>query len=80
MQRCYMDQTQPRLPRLSYTPDEAAETTGVSRTRIFMAIRDAELTARKAGKSTLIEADELQRWLRSLPIKGRQPQTAAALA
>jgi excisionase family DNA binding protein len=63
-------------PRLSYTPDDAAEATGVSRTRIFMAIRDRELTARKAGKSTVIEAEELRRWLQSLPVRGRQPDAA----
>jgi hypothetical protein len=42
-----------------------------------MAIRDEELTARKAGKSTVIEADELRRWLRSLPTKGRREPDAA---
>jgi excisionase family DNA binding protein len=72
-----MDQNNAPLPRLSYTPDDAAETTGVSRTRIFMAIRDEELTARKAGKSTVIEADELRRWLRSLPTKGRREGLSA---
>jgi len=73
-----MDQNNAPLPRLSYTPDEAAETTGASRTRIFMAIRDEELTARKAGKCTLIETDELRRWLRSLPAKGREPDAATS--
>jgi len=43
----------------------------VSRTRIFEAIRDGTLTARKAGKSTVIEIDELRRWIRSLPMRGR---------
>jgi len=66
------------LPRLSLTPDEAAESTGFSRTRIFQAIRDQELTARKDGKSTVIETDELLRWLRSLPTRGRQAEPAAA--
>jgi hypothetical protein len=59
-------------------PGRRSRATGVSRTRIFMAIRDEELTARKAGKSTVIEADELRRWLRSLPTKGREPHTATA--
>jgi excisionase family DNA binding protein len=66
------------LPRLSLTPDEAAESTGFSRTRIFAAIRDSELTARKCGRSTIIEIDELARWLRSLPTRGRQPEPTAA--
>jgi hypothetical protein len=59
--------------RLSLTPEEAALATGFSRTRIFSAIRDEELTARKAGKATVIETNEILRWLRSLPTRGRQP-------
>jgi excisionase family DNA binding protein len=65
------------LPRLSFTPEEAALVTGFSRTRIFRAIRDDELTARKSGKATVIETTELTRWIRSLPTRGRQPQSAA---
>jgi hypothetical protein len=42
---------------------------GVSRTRIFEAIRNSEISARKAGRSTIIEIDELQRWVKSLPIE-----------
>ena len=64
------------LPRFSLTPDEAAESTGFSKTRIFQAIRNGELTARKGGKATVIETDELVRWLGSLPTRGRQPLNA----
>src|SRR5262249_31227096 len=62
--------------RLAVTPDVAAEITGRTRTRIFEAIRKEELTARKDGKATVIETDELLRWLRSLPTRGRQPLNA----
>jgi excisionase family DNA binding protein len=68
------------LPRFSFTPDEAAESTGFSRTRIFQAIREEELTARKNGKAVVIEADELMRWLRSLPTRGRKPTTVETSA
>jgi excisionase family DNA binding protein len=68
------------LPRLAFTPDEAAESTGFSRTRIFQAIRAEELTARKDGKATVIETDELLRWLRSLPTRGRQPTMESTAA
>jgi excisionase family DNA binding protein len=81
-----MDLIQPavaeRVPRFSLTPDEAAQSTGFSRTRIFRAIRDGELIARKDGKATVIETDELLRWLRSLPergaadVRGTRPATA----
>jgi len=76
-----MDQTTrdpAHVPRLSLTPDEAAESTGFARTRIFQAIRDGKMTARKDGKATVIEIDELARWVRSLPTRGRQPEHAAA--
>ena len=75
-----MESTHPagRVPRLGFSPDEAAESAGVSRTRIFEAIRDGSLTARKAGKSTVIEIDELRRWVSSLPTRGRVPNTPSA--
>jgi excisionase family DNA binding protein len=66
------------LPRFSLTPDEAAESTGFSKTRIFQAIRNGELTARKGGKATVIETDELLRWLGSLPTRGRRPMVIEA--
>jgi excisionase family DNA binding protein len=77
-QWCAMNTIQPNvtgrgIPRLGLTPDEAAISAAVSRTRIFEAIRDGTLTARKSGKVTIIEPSELQRWLRSLPVRGRVP-------
>ena len=53
--------------RISYTPNEAAIATGRSRSRIFKAIKEKELVAKKDGRATLIEADELRRWIRNLP-------------
>jgi excisionase family DNA binding protein len=64
--------------RIAYTPVEAAAATGRTRTRIFKAIKDQELTARKDGRATLIEDSELQRWVRSMPTIGRQLDHAAA--
>jgi hypothetical protein len=66
------------VPRLSLTPDECAESTGFSRTRIFQAIRAHELCARKDGKATVVEVTELQRWLRTLPTRGKQPEVSTA--
>ena len=60
------------LFRVSLTPDEAAESAGLSRTRIFEAIRSGTLTARKCGKATIIETEELARWVRSLPTRSRK--------
>ncbi len=58
--------------QISYTPEQAAAVTGRSRSRIFKAIKDEELTARKDGKATLLEADELRRWVQALPTIGRR--------
>jgi hypothetical protein len=57
---------------IAYSPNSAAVAAGRSRTRIFKAIRDRELIARKDGRATLIEAVELRRWVRSLPTIGRE--------
>jgi hypothetical protein len=64
------------LPRLAVAIDDASKVVGVSRTRIFEAVRSKEITVRKAGRSSIIEIAELQRWINSLPTKGRQPDTA----
>lgn len=61
------------VPRLALTPDEAAVSTGLARTRIYEAIKAERLTVRKDGKATVIEVDELARFLRSLPHRGRTP-------
>lgn len=56
-------------PALSYSPETAAAATGVSRTRIFNALRDNELTAKKHGRRTIIPAQELTRWIESMPAR-----------
>ena len=68
------------VPRFALTPDDTATATGFSRTRIFEAVRDGDLTARKSGQATVIEVAEIARWLRALPTKGRQPEQVAASA
>jgi excisionase family DNA binding protein len=82
---CTMDSLQPNItaraiPRLGLTPNEAAISAAVSRTKIFEAIRDGALTARKSGKTTIIEPSELQRWVRSLPVRGRVPDSVSDAA
>lgn len=62
---------------ISYSPSGAALVTGRSRSRIFKAIKNKELIARKDGRATLLEASELERWIKSLPVAGHA-ETAAA--
>jgi hypothetical protein len=59
------------MDRIAYSLSEAARVAGVSRTRIFDAVRRRELTVRKAGRSTIVTRDELLVWINSLPVKGK---------
>jgi excisionase family DNA binding protein len=46
---------------------EACAVAGIGRTKIYQAITDGTLKARKCGKRTLILREELSRFLTSLP-------------
>jgi hypothetical protein len=59
---------------LAYTVAEAVKVAAVSRTELYRAVGRKELTLRKRGKRSIILADELKRWLASLP---SAPTTAA---
>ena len=64
-------------PPLAYPIEDVPAVTGIRRTKVFEAIRAKQLMVRKVGRSTIIERPELIRYLRSLPIKGRQPETVS---
>jgi excisionase family DNA binding protein len=49
------------------TIKEACKRTGLGRSRIYQAIGSGELRARKSGARTLIEINEIRRWIASLP-------------
>jgi helix-turn-helix protein len=52
---------------IAYRPKDAVRVSGRSMGRLYEAIKNNELVARKDGRSTLIERDELIRWIRSFP-------------
>jgi hypothetical protein len=59
----------PPVP-IAYTIDSAVRATGISRARIYEAIGAGLITARKNGTRTIIERDELIRYIRALPTLG----------
>jgi hypothetical protein len=57
---------------IAYPIDDIPAVTGVTRTQLFEAIRAKELTARKRGRRTIIEVNELRRWIATFPTRGRE--------
>jgi excisionase family DNA binding protein len=54
-------------PPLAYSIAEACAAARIGKTSPYSAIRSRELIARKRGRSTLILADDLRKWLEHLP-------------
>jgi hypothetical protein len=55
------------MAKLAYTYAEAAEACGYSERVIRRAVDTSDLVPRYANSKPVIEATELERWLRSLP-------------
>jgi excisionase family DNA binding protein len=56
-----------KIVKLAFSVEETSIRTGLGRDRIYAAIRDGDLVARKFGRRTLITPDALQRFLDGLP-------------
>jgi excisionase family DNA binding protein len=52
---------------IAVTIPDAVKATGMSRTSIYEALKRGDLTARKAGRRTLISFADLQAYLARLP-------------
>jgi excisionase family DNA binding protein len=53
--------------KVAYTIAEAVRALGIGRSTIYLALSSGRLPARKCGSRTLIQADELRRFVESLP-------------
>ncbi len=54
---------QPRVERLAYSPEEAAEALGISRHLIYDLLRTGQLRSRKAGNRRLIGLQQIEAFL-----------------
>lgn len=52
---------------IALTVSEAVKVSGLSRSAIYVALKDRSLIARKAGRRTLITYADLEAYLASLP-------------
>jgi hypothetical protein len=57
---------------LSLNVRQAVEASGLTRSHIYEAMKRGDLTARKAGRRTIILAEDLRRYLESLPTSNKE--------
>ncbi|MHA6645623.1 hypothetical protein [Mesorhizobium sp. A623] len=55
------------IEKAAYRIDEFCEAFGLGRTKVFDEIKDGCLKIRKAGRMTLIRAEDAKAWLDALP-------------
>jgi excisionase family DNA binding protein len=58
------------MTKTQFNIPEAVQYSGLSRTRLYIALKAQELRARKAGRRTLIAVADLDAYLASLPEYG----------
>jgi excisionase family DNA binding protein len=58
---------------LSVTIPEAVKATGLSRSALYEALKRGDLTARKAGRRTIIAVADLETYLANLPAYRAEP-------
>lgn len=54
---------------IAFSPEGLAKASANGRTKIFEAIRQGKLKARKSGRRTIILYDDAIAWLKSLPVR-----------
>jgi excisionase family DNA binding protein len=57
----------PAIEKAAYRISEFCEAFGVGKTKVFDEIKDGRLKVRKAGRMTLIRAEDAKAWLDALP-------------
>jgi excisionase family DNA binding protein len=59
------------MHKISVTLRQATELSGIGRSSLYKLFKEGKLTPRKAGKRTLILVEELENYLKALPVGGR---------
>lgn len=60
------------MTKTQFSVPEAVQYSGLSRTRLYLALKAQKLRARKAGRRTLIAVADLDAYLESLPAYGAE--------
>ena len=55
------------MTKSAYTINEAINEIGIGRTKLYAEIKDGKIQIRKIGRKSIILADELLKYLNSLP-------------
>ena len=63
------DAAPPPIAPVGFTVEGAVVASGLGRTKLFAAIKQGQLRARKFGRRTIITRDDLTEFLESLPVK-----------
>lgn len=63
------------MDRLMYSVEEAAQATGLGRTKIYELMASGEITAVKVGNRRLIPAEALREFVRNLVVTATQGAT-----
>ena len=56
-----------KMTKSAYTINEAVNEIGIGRTKLYAEIKDGKIQIRKIGRKSIILADELLKYLNSLP-------------
>lgn len=63
---------------IALTIADAVDASGISRSELYLAMREGKLSAKKSGRRTLIMLADLEAYLNSLPVYRPGPVTHLA--
>jgi hypothetical protein len=67
------DGSDQQLSKLALSIPEVVQASGIGRTLVFSEMKAGRLVARKCGRRTVVLVDDLQNWLRAMPMSRDGP-------